>query len=248
MNDSDLLRYSRQIMLPELDVAGQQRLANAKVLVVGLGGLGSPLALYLASSGVGEMVLVDDDHVDESNLQRQIAHTEASIGTNKAESAAARIHEINTSTKLTSIKRRLDRSELSGLLETVDLAFDATDNLASRHLLNETCWNLGVPLVSGAAIQWQGQVTLFDPKDENSPCYRCLYPDDDAALELNCAENGVIAPLVGIIGSCQALEGIKYLAGIKPTLAGHILYFDGKYMEWRKLKLAPLKTCPVCAE
>ena len=248
MNDNDLLRYSRQIMLPELDVAGQQRLANAKVLVVGLGGLGSPLALYLASSGVGELVLVDGDRVDESNLQRQIALTEKSICTQKAESAAARIHEINTSTKLTNIKRRLDRSELSGLLETVDLAFDATDNLASRHLLNETCWNLGVPLVSGAAIQWQGQVTLFDPKDENSPCYRCLYPDDDAALELNCAENGVIAPLVGIIGSCQALEGIKYLAGIKPTLAGHILYFDGKYMEWRKLKLAPFKTCPVCAE
>ena len=246
MDDTELLRYSRQIMLPELDIAGQQRLADAAVLIVGLGGLGSPLALYLASSGVGELVLVDDDHVDESNLQRQIVHTEASIGANKAESAAARIHALNNSTKLTSITHRLERKEFAKLLETVQLVFDATDNLASRHFLNEMCWRNGVPLVSGAAIQWQGQVTLFDPNDKRSPCYRCLYPSDDAAMALNCSENGVIAPLVGIIGSVQALEGIKYLAGITPTLAGYVLYFDGKYMEWRKLRLAPLKDCAVC--
>ena len=248
MNDDELLRYNRQIMLPELDIAGQQRLAEARVLVVGLGGLGSPLALYLASSGIGELVLVDDDHVDESNLQRQIAHTEASIGANKAESAAARIRALNKTTKLTCITRRLVGAELTAILETVHIAFDATDNLASRHLLNEACWRHGVPLVSGAAIQWQGQVTLFDPNDSSSPCYRCLYPNDDDAMELNCAENGVIAPLVGIIGCCQALEGIKYLTGVTPTLAGHILYFDGKYMEWRKLRLLPLTACPICGE
>jgi adenylyltransferase/sulfurtransferase len=147
---------------------------------------------------------------------------------------------------LTSITHRLERKEFAELLETVQLVFDATDNLASRHFLNEMCWRNGVPLVSGAAIQWQGQVTLFDPNDKRSPCYRCLYPSDDAAMALNCSENGVIAPLVGIIGSVQALEGIKYLAGITPTLAGYVLYFDGKYMEWRKLRLAPLKDCAVC--
>jgi len=245
MVDEELLRYSRQIMLPELDIEGQQRLADARVLIVGLGGLGSPLALYLASSGVGELVLVDDDQVDVSNLQRQIAHTEASIGDNKAESTAARIRALNSMTRLTCITHRLAGTELAALLDTVNLAFDATDNLASRHLLNETCWHKRVPLVSGAAIQWQGQVTLFDANDENSPCYRCLYPDDNAG-ELSCAENGVIAPLVGIIGGCQALEGIKYLTGIRPTLAGHILYFDGRYMEWRKLRLSPLKNCQVC--
>ena len=137
---------------------------------------------------------------------------------------------------------------MNTLLADTTIVFDATDNLATRHMINEVCWRNRVPLVSGAAIQWQGQITLFDPNDKSSPCYRCLYPEDDTAGELNCAENGVIAPLVGIIGSCQALEGIKYLADVKPSLAGHILYLDGKYMEWRRLRLPALSDCPVCSD
>ncbi|MEC7969390.1 MAG: molybdopterin-synthase adenylyltransferase MoeB [Pseudomonadota bacterium] len=248
MNDQELLRYSRQIMLPELDIAGQQKLSVAKALVIGLGGLGSPIALYLASAGIGEITLVDDDDVDLSNLQRQIIHNEARIGTNKAESAALTLHALNNDCKVNTITHRLTQSEINTLLADTTIVFDATDNLATRHMINEMCWRNKVPLISGAAIQWQGQITLFDPSDRDSPCYRCLYPDDPTANELNCAENGVIAPLVGIIGSCQALEGIKYLAGVKPSLAGYVLYLDSKYMEWRRLRLPVLKDCPVCAD
>ena len=235
-------------MLPELDVAGQQKLSEAKALVIGLGGLGSPLALYLAGAGVGEITLVDDDVVDLSNLQRQIIHNEARIGDNKAESAAMTLRALNSDCKVHTITHRLTQSEMDTLLAGTTIVFDATDNLATRHMINEVCWRNRVPLVSGAAIQWQGQITLFDPNDRSSPCYRCLYPEDDTAGELNCAENGVIAPLVGIIGSCQALEGIKYLADVKPSLAGYILYLDGKYMEWRRLRLPALNDCPVCSD
>lgn len=247
VNDQELLRYSRQIMLPEVDIAGQQRLAAAKVLVIGLGGLGSPLALYLASTGVGEITLVDDDVVDLSNLQRQVVHSEDRIGNNKAESAAQTLRKLNSGCKVNCISHRLARSELHALLKHYDLVFDASDNSATRYLINEVCWSNNVPLVCAAAIQWQGQVTLFDPNDDASPCYRCLYPQPDSNEALNCSENGVIAPLVGIIGSCQALEGVKYIAGVKPSLAGHVLYLDGKYMDWHKLRLTPLKDCPVCA-
>lgn len=235
-------------MLPELDVAGQQKLSEAKALVIGLGGLGSPLALYLAGAGVGEITLVDDDVVDLSNLQRQIIHNEARIGDNKAESAAMTLQGLNSDCKVHTITHRLTQSEINTLLADTTIVFDATDNLATRHMINEVCWRNRVPLVSGAAIQWQGQITLFDPNDKSSPCYRCLYPEDDTAGELNCAENGVIAPLVGIIGSCQALEGIKYLTDVKPSLAGYILYLDGKYMEWRRLRLPALNDCPVCSD
>jgi molybdopterin/thiamine biosynthesis adenylyltransferase len=248
VNDQELLRYSRQIMLPELDVAGQQKLSEAKALVIGLGGLGSPLALYLAGAGVGEITLVDDDVVDLSNLQRQIIHNEARIGDNKAESAAMTLRGLNSDCKVHTITHRLTQSEINTVLADTTIVFDATDNLATRHMINEVCWRNRVPLVSGAAIQWQGQITLFDPNDKSSPCYRCLYPEDDTAGELNCAENGVIAPLVGIIGSCQALEGIKYLTDVKPSLAGYILYLDGKYMEWRRLRLPALNDCPVCSD
>lgn len=248
MNDQELLRYSRQIMLPEVDIAGQEKLSAAKVLLIGLGGLGSPLAFYLVGSGIGKITLVDDDAVDLSNLQRQIVHSEERIGENKATSAAKTLSALNSNCEISSITHRLKRSEMDALLSDVDLVFDATDNSSTRYLINEACWHNRVPLVSGAAIQWQGQVTLFDPTDNTSPCYRCLYPEETGATALNCSENGVIAPLVGIIGSCQALEGIKYLTGVKPSLAGQILYLDGKYMEWRKLRLPRLSHCPVCAD
>jgi adenylyltransferase/sulfurtransferase len=245
MNDEELMRYSRQIMLPDMDIAGQEKLLAARVLIVGVGGLGSPVALYLAAAGVGTLVLVDDDDVDLSNLQRQIAHGMASIGTNKAESARTQIASINPHTHVEVVDRRPDANELLGLVRDCTLVIDATDNFNSRFQINASCWEAGVPLVSGAAIRWEGQVALFDPTDPQSPCYRCLYAEgDDAAL--NCSENGVIAPLVGIIGTCQALEAIKHISGVGQTLTGHVMYFDGKYAEWRKLKLSRRENCPGC--
>lgn len=246
LSDAQLLRYSRHIMLPELDVDGQLRLLGARVLVIGLGGLGSPAAMYLAAAGVGTLVLVDDDAVDLSNLQRQIIHQTAAIGLSKVESAAATIARLNPDVRVIGIAERLEGDRLAAEIAAADLVLDATDNFSSRYAMNEACWRAGKPLVSGAAIRWEGQVTAFDPRDPQSPCYRCLYPEgDDAAL--NCSESGVAAPLVGIIGASQALEAIKLLCGIGEPLAGHVLYFDGKWLEWRKLRLNRDPRCPVCA-
>jgi molybdopterin-synthase adenylyltransferase len=246
LSDAQLLRYSRHIMLPELDVAGQARLLTARVLLIGLGGLGSPAAMYLAAAGVGTLVLVDDDVVDLSNLQRQIIHDSATIGLPKVESAAATLRRLNPDVDVVTIAHRLAGVELDTEIAAADLVLDATDNFGSRYALNEACWRAGKPLVSGAAIRWEGQVTAFDPRDPLSPCYRCLYPEgDDTAL--NCADNGVAAPLVGIIGATQALEALKLLCGIGEPLAGHVLYFDGKWLEWRKLTLNRNPRCPVCA-
>ena len=249
MNDEQLLRFSRQIMLPDFDITGQERLLSAKILLIGLGGLGSPIAMYLAAAGVGEMVLVDDDQVDASNLQRQIAHREQDVGVNKAQSAAKAVKDLNGNTRVTIIERRLEGTELASQIDYVDLVIDATDNFVSRYLVNRLCWQTKTPLVSGAAIRWEGQISVFDPTNADSPCYQCLYPETDStggSAALNCAENGVIAPLVGIIGSCQALEAIKYLAGVGSSLVGFTLFFDGKYMEWRRLKLSKAKECPIC--
>jgi len=246
LSDAQLLRYSRHIMLPELDVDGQLRLLGARVLVIGLGGLGSPAAMYLAAAGVGTLVLVDDDTVDLSNLQRQIIHQTAAIGLSKVESAAASIARLNPDVRVICIAERLEGERLAAEIAAADLVLDATDNFSSRYAMNAACWRAGKPLVSGAAIRWEGQVTAFDPRDPQSPCYRCLYPEgDDAAL--NCSESGVAAPLVGIIGASQALEAIKLLCGIGEPLAGHVLYFDGKWLEWRKLRLNRDPRCPVCA-
>tara|TARA_B100000768_G_scaffold181129_1_gene202978 strand:+ start:959 stop:1711 length:753 start_codon:yes stop_codon:yes gene_type:complete len=250
MNDEQLLRFSRQIMLPDFDIVGQERLLDAKILLIGLGGLGSPIAMYLAAAGVGEMVLVDDDQVDASNLQRQIAHREKDVGINKAQSAAKIVKDLNSNTRVTVIERRLKSTALTSQIDYVDLVIDATDNFDSRYLINRLCWQTNTPLVSGAAIRWEGQISVFDPTNAGSPCYQCLYPETDATNDgtaLNCSENGVIAPLVGIIGSCQALEAIKYLAGVGSSLVGFTLFFDGKYMEWRRLKLSKAKECPICS-
>ena len=245
MEDEELLRYSRQIMLPEMDIAGQEALCQSSILMVGVGGLGSPAALYLAAAGVGHLILCDDDQVDLSNLQRQIAHTTGAIGANKAASAEARIEALNPNTRVTVVDKRLDEEDLLALIDGVDLVMDCTDNFESRYVINDICWRAGTPVVSGAGIRWEGQVSVFDPGRDDSPCYRCLYPVGDGEA-LSCSENGVIAPLVGIIGTCQALEAIKHIAGVGETLVGHVLYFDGKYMEWRKLKLSRREGCPVC--
>ena len=246
MNDEALLRYSRQIMLPEFDVAGQQALLEAHVLVVGLGGLGSPSALYLAAAGVGSLTLVDHDIVDVSNLQRQIIHDQACVGLPKVDSAAARIASLNPDTRVETVAARLDGPELDAVVADADVVLDGTDNFVARYAINAACIRNKTPLVSGAAIRLEGQITVIDPRRDDAPCYRCLYGDagDEA---LNCAENGVAAPLVGIVGSVQAMEAMKLIAGVGETLTGYVLHLDAKRMEWRKLKLTKDPDCRTCA-
>lgn len=246
LNDEQLLRYSRQIMLPEIDIAGQEKLLDSSVLIIGLGGLGSPAAIYLAGGGVGELVLSDHDRVDLSNLQRQIVHRTDTIGETKVASAARSLQQLNPGTRIQTIDRKLEGDELLQAVDRADVVLDATDNFGARYAVNDACWQTMTPLVSGAAIRWEGQVAVFDPRSPDSPCYRCLYSEgDDEAL--SCSENGVIAPVVGIIGTCQAMEAIKLITGVGDTLTGHVLYFDGKRMEWRKLGLSPDPSCATCA-
>ena len=245
MNDAQLLRYSRQIMLPEFDVAGQERLLAARALIVGVGGLGSPAALYLAAAGVGHLTLADDDVVDLSNLQRQIAHSEATLGEPKVDSAAMCMARLNSTVAVATIAHRLSGAELAAAAAAADVVLDATDNMATRFAINDACLAAGVPLVSGAAIRMEGQVAVFDPRQADSPCYRCLYADAGEQA-LNCAENGVMAPLVGIVGATQAMEAVKVLAGVGDTLAGHLLCLDAKRMEWRKFRLPKNPRCAAC--
>lgn len=245
MNDEQLLRYSRQIMLPQIDVAGQERLLAAHVLIVGLGGLGSPAALYLAAAGVGRLSLADDDQVDLSNLQRQIVHRHDDLGVAKVRSAARSIGAINPDTTLDLIETRMDGAHLMERVADADLVLDASDNFDTRYQLNDACFGAGVPLVSGAAIRMEGQISVFDPRVEASPCYRCLYPEADDDSALNCSENGVAAPLVGIIGSMQAMEALKVITGIGDTLVGKVLYLDASRMEWQSLNLSRRPGCAV---
>lgn len=247
MDDAQLLKYSRHIMLPDFDVAGQETLLQAKVLLIGAGGLGSPIALYLGAAGVGNIVIVDDDKVDASNLQRQIAHGDDDIGHNKAVSAAAAISAVNPTATVHAITQRLVGDALTQQVAAADLVIDATDNAQTRYLLNRACWQQGKTLVSGAAVRWEGHVSVFSPSVPNSPCYQCLYPDTEAETQLNCADNGVISPLVGVIGSMQALEAIKCLTGVGQSLVGTVLFFDGKYAEWQRIGLSRNPHCPVCA-
>ena len=245
MNDDQLLRYSRHIMLPDFDYEGQQKLLNAKVLVVGLGGLGSPVAMYLAAVGVGELWLADFDTVELSNLQRQIAHGMADIGSTKVSSAAATIAELNPDTIVTTITEKLAENLLSTVVADVDLVVDCSDNFATRFALNRACVECKKPLVSGAAIRSEGQLIVFDSRVEDSPCYRCLY-DDAANEDLSCSEAGVLAPLVGMIGSMQALEAVKVLSGFGQPLLGKLMIVDAKTMELRRLSVAKNADCPVC--
>ena len=245
LSDNQLLRYSRQIMLGDVDIEGQQRWLDSRVLILGLGGLGSPVAMYLAAAGVGHLVLVDDDQVEMTNLQRQIAHTTASIGQSKVESAAATLAQINPDIEVTTRDERLDETALMEQVAKVDLVVDCTDNFTTRFMLNRACVAHKKPLVSGAAIRMEGQISVYHPGVEGSPCYQCLYKEgEDEAL--TCSEAGVLSPLVGIIGSMQALEALKVLASIGTPLIGRLLLLDAKHMEWRSLKLRPDPECPVC--
>ena len=245
MNDHDLLRYSRQILMPQIGIEGQQRLLDARVLVIGLGGLGSPATLYLAAAGVGHLVVSDFDEVDLSNLQRQLLHRQADIGRPKAASALDTLREINPDIIVEALPQRLEGETLERQVRAADVVIDASDNFATRFSLNEACARAATPLVSGAAIRMEGQVSVFHHERPDSPCYRCLYRDE-GELEETCSENGVLAPLVGIIGSVQAMEAIKVLLDLGETLDGRLLLLDAMTMEWRNLKLRKDPDCPVC--
>ncbi len=246
LTDAQLMRYNRQILLHDFDIAGQQRLQQSRVLVVGLGGLGCPAALYLAAAGIGTLVLVDGDEVELSNLQRQIAHTDSDIGANKARSAAAAITALNSEVKLEVIEQQLTESAMPALLARVDLVLDATDNYPVRFALNRACIAAGVPLVSAAAVRSEGQLAVFDPL-RGGPCYRCLYAEGDAHTALACSESGVLAPVVGVIGSLQAMEALKILTGYGEPLRGKLLLLDLRSMEFRQLELRARADCPACS-
>lgn len=247
MQDQELLRYSRQIMLPEMDIAGQQKLVDAKVLIIGMGGLGCPIAMYLAAAGVGHLVIADDDTVELTNLQRQIAHSEANIGQAKVASVEQTLKELNPKVKITTLNQRVLEEGLDSLVASVDIVIDACDNFTTRFAVNRSCVALAKPLVSGAAIRMEGQVVVFDPRDAESPCYRCLYEEGDDE-DASCSQNGVMAPLVGIIGSVQAMEAIKLLTGIGRPLVGRLLLLDASTMQWREMKLPRDENCPTCSK
>ena len=248
MNDQQLLRYSRHILLPEIGVEGQQSLLGAHALVIGAGGLGSPAALFLAASGVGVLTLCDGDTVDLTNLQRQILHHTSSIGMPKATSAQTALAEINPEVRVIALNERVDEVRLLELAAQADVVLDCSDNFATRYALNRVCVQLKKPLVSGAATRFDGQVTVFDLRHAHSPCYHCLYPEQTEAEETRCAVMGVFAPLVGIIGSLQAAEALKLLLGAGTSLCGKLLLLDALHMELRSVKLIKDKTCSACAQ
>lgn len=247
MNDDQLLRYSRHILLNDFDVEGQETLINSTVLIVGAGGLGCPVAMYLASSGVGHLILVDDDVVELSNLQRQIAHTMADINTAKVESLQKTIKALNPEVKVTAVNQRLDASQIDGYVLQADVLVDCSDNFKTRFLLNQAAVTYKKPLVSGAAIRTEAQLSVFDSREDDSPCYRCLY-SDEVETEQDCSSNGVLAPLVGIVGSMQAFETLRVLTGFGESTVGTLQMVDLKQGGWRSLKLARDPDCPVCAK
>ena len=247
MDDNQLLRYSRQIMLPDIDIDGQEKLLSARVLIVGMGGLGCPVAMYLAAAGVGTLVLADFDAVDLTNLQRQIAHTTDDIGKSKVESVQNTIGALNPDVKTIPFNDRLEGNPLFKQVEAADVVVDASDNFSTRFAINEACVKSGTPLVSGAAIQMEGQVIVVDPSNRESGCYGCLYEEVDD-VRLSCSENGVLAPLVGIIGSVQALETIKVIIGFGESLNGYLLVLDAANIQWQKFKLNRNPDCPVCGD
>lgn len=247
MDDHQLLRYSRQILLPQFDVEGQEKLLNSCALIIGLGGLGSPAAMYLAAAGVGSLVLNDYDVVDLSNLQRQIAHGTENVGEAKPESARRTLERLNPDVRITELAARLEGSQLEQAVARADVVLDCSDNFATRFAINTACVKTRTPLVSGAVIRFEGQLTVFTPGIENSPCYNCLYADYGELAE-SCVQSGVLAPLPGIIGSLQALEAIKLLTGVGDTLRGRLLLFDALTMEWNQMLLKRNPKCPTCGE
>ena len=250
MNDNQLLRYSRHILLPMIGYDGQEKLTKSHALIVGAGGLGSPVALYLAASGIGKLTICDFDTVDLTNLQRQIIHTTQSVGINKAVSAQQMIVKINPEIIVQTVVQKSSEAEFKALAANADVVIDCSDNFATRYALNRVCFALKKPLVSGAAIGFEGQISVFDFRHENSPCYHCLFPDLNNSggeeSDLRCATNGVFAPLVGMIGTAQAAEALKLIMNIGESLQGRLLLLDALAMEWRTIKVAPDPKCAVC--
>ena len=246
MNDEQLLRYSRHILLPQLGIEGQEKLRAAHALIVGAGGLGSPAALYLASAGIGTLTLCDNDTVDLTNLQRQIVHRVDAIGTPKAESARRTLATINPEVKVNTIVERVAGARLDSLVSGADVVLDCSDNFATRHALNRACVAHRRPLVSGASVRFDGQIAVFDLRDPQAPCYHCLFPESGENEDMPCAVMGVFAPLVGVIGAMQAAEALKLVTGIGETLNGRLLLFDALTMEWRTVRLARDPACAVC--
>lgn len=246
MTDDQLLRYSRHILLDEMGIEGQERVLAAHALIIGAGGLGSPAALYLASAGVGHITLVDDDVVDLTNLQRQIAHTTARVGRPKVDSAAEAIAAINPDVRVTRLQTRVDAAALERLVQDATVVLDCCDNYTTRHAVNAACVRHRKPLVAGAVIQFDGQITVVDPRDAQSPCYACIFAPDAEFEEARCSTMGVFAPLVGVVGAMQAAEALKLLAGIGPSLAGRLLMLDGRSMEWNTMRVQRAPHCPVC--
>ncbi|KPA93467.1 dinucleotide-utilizing enzyme [Pseudomonas asplenii] len=245
LNDQELLRYSRQILLRQVDIDGQLRLKHSRVLIVGLGGLGAPVALYLAAAGVGELHLADFDSVDLTNLQRQIIHDTDSVGSSKVDSAVRRLTVLNPEVRLVAHRQALDEDSLGVAIAAVDLVLDCCDNFATREAVNAACVAAGKPLVSGAAIRLEGQLSVFDPRRADSPCYHCLYGHGSEA-ELTCSEAGVVGPLVGLVGSLQALEALKLLAGFGDPLVGRLLLVDALSTKFRELRVKRDPQCSVC--
>jgi molybdopterin-synthase adenylyltransferase len=247
VNDDQLLRYSRHILLDEIGIEGQARLQAAHALVIGAGGLGSPVALYLGTAGVGRITIVDHDRVDLTNLQRQIAHNLARVGTLKAESAQAAIAAINPDVQVIAVAQRADAAWLDAAVAGADVVIDCSDNFATRQAVNAACVRHARPLVAGAAIGFDGQVSVYDTRRADAPCYACLFPPDAGLEETRCATMGVFAPLVGIIGTVQAAEALKLLAGVGSSLAGRLQMLDARTMEWTEVKLPRQRGCPICA-
>lgn len=246
MDDDQLLRYSRHILLPEIGVEGQERILAARVLVIGAGGLGSPAAYYLASAGVGTLVLADGDTVDLTNLQRQILHTTDAVGMPKAQSGARTLGRINPQCEVVALTERLSGDALDAEIAKADVVLDCCDNFVTRHAVNRACVKHRVPLVSGAAIRFDGQIAVFDKRRDDAPCYHCLFPENQDVEEMRCAIMGVFAPLTGIVGATQAAEALKVLIGCGETLAGRLLLLDGLAMEWRSITVPRDPHCAVC--
>jgi molybdopterin/thiamine biosynthesis adenylyltransferase len=246
MNDQQLLRYSRHILLDEIGIEGQEKIRAAHALVIGAGGLGSPAALYLASAGIGAITLVDNDDVDLTNLQRQILHTTERIGQPKVESGRQALASINPEVRVTALAERVEGERLSELIKNASVVLDCSDNFATRHAVNRACVMHRVPLVSGAAIRFDGQISVFDLRGDKCPCYACLFPPDQPFEEVQCSTMGVFAPLVGIIGAMQAAEALKLVAGIGTSLAGRLLMLDARAMEWTSIGIARNDHCLVC--
>ena len=247
MKDNQLLRYSRHILLPDIEYSGQKILLNSHCLIVGAGGLGSPASIYLASSGIGKITICDFDDVDISNLQRQILHSDQSIGKNKALSAAQFLNKVNPEIIITAIGKKLNIDAMADIAKDVDVIIDCSDNFETRYALNKIAFDLKKPLVSGAAIKFDGQISVFDFRKMSSPCYECLFPDTNTEEELRCADHGVFSPIVGIIGSTQAAEAIKIILDIGNSLMGRLLLLDAKDMTWKTIKIVKDKGCKVCS-